>query len=190
MKNALLIFVNSLAPVPASTPFSPHPRLYFPLVQQRRWYNIFQHSLHVLNEVYFLLFDQPVNQRRLYNDYTTCLNVTDAWNTLGSGCTIVAGSLMTFETHWVVVGQTSLVTRYSIASHKPPNRKLSNMYWTIAEAKGESLDKIKPCHFVYTLKCLSIGTPKIINFPFVSNGKLMFLGVPIFKHIVMRLYSA
>ena len=24
------------------------------------------------------------------------------------------------------------------------------------------------------LKCLSIGTPKIINFPFVSNGKLMF----------------
>ena len=25
-----------------------------------------------------------------------------------------------------------------------------------------------------TLKCLSIGTPKIINFPFVSNGKLIF----------------
>ena len=24
-----------------------------------------------------------------------------------------------------------------------------------------------------TLKCFSIGTPKIINFPFVSNGKLM-----------------
>ena len=24
-----------------------------------------------------------------------------------------------------------------------------------------------------TLKCLSIGTPKIINFPFVSDGKLM-----------------
>ena len=24
-----------------------------------------------------------------------------------------------------------------------------------------------------TLKCLRIGTPKIINFPFVSNGKLM-----------------
>ena len=41
-----------------------------------------------------------------------------------------------------------------------------------------------------TLKCLSIGTPKIINFPFVSNGILIFLGVPIFKHIVMRLYSA
>ena len=24
-----------------------------------------------------------------------------------------------------------------------------------------------------TLKCLSIGTPKTINFPFVSNGKIM-----------------
>ena len=32
--------------------------------------------------------------------------------------------------------------------------------------------------------CLSIGTPKIINFPFVPNGKLSILGVPIFiKHI-------
>ena len=41
-----------------------------------------------------------------------------------------------------------------------------------------------------TLKCLSIGTPKIFNFPFVSNGKLMFLGIPIIKHIVIRLYSA
>ena len=29
-----------------------------------------------------------------------------------------------------------------------------------------------------TLKCLSIGTPKIINFPFVSNGKLMFFRGP------------
>ena len=25
---------------------------------------------------------------------------------------------------------------------------------------------------IYSLKCLSIGTPKTINFPFVSNGKL------------------
>ena len=30
----------------------------------------------------------------------------------------------------------------------------------------------------YTLKCLSIGTPKIINFPFVSNGKLMIFRCP------------
>ena len=33
-----------------------------------------------------------------------------------------------------------------------------------------------------TLKCLRIGTPKTINFPFVPNGKLMMIGVPIFKH--------
>ena len=30
--------------------------------------------------------------------------------------------------------------------------------------------------------CLKTGTPKIINFPFGTNGKLMVLGVPIFKH--------
>ena len=35
-----------------------------------------------------------------------------------------------------------------------------------------------------TLKCLSIGTPKIINFPFVSNGKLTVLCVPVFNHII------
>ena len=29
-----------------------------------------------------------------------------------------------------------------------------------------------------TLKCLSIGTPKIINFPFVSNGKLIVFRCP------------
>ena len=29
-----------------------------------------------------------------------------------------------------------------------------------------------------TLKCLSIGTPKAINFPFVSNEKLMFFRRP------------
>ena len=30
--------------------------------------------------------------------------------------------------------------------------------------------------------CSDIGTPKIINFPFGTNGKLMVLGVPILKH--------
>ena len=44
-----------------------------------------------------------------------------------------------------------------------------------------------PIDITYTLKCLSIGTPKTINFPFVSHGKLMVLGVPIFKYIIMRL---
>ena len=33
-----------------------------------------------------------------------------------------------------------------------------------------------PC--MYTLKCLRIGTPKAINFPFVSNGKLMVFRCP------------
>ena len=32
--------------------------------------------------------------------------------------------------------------------------------------------------FCYTLKCLSIGTPKTIDFPFVSNGKLMVFRCP------------
>ena len=41
--------------------------------------------------------------------------------------------------------------------------------------------------FQSTLKCLSIETPKTINFPFVPNGKFMAIGVPIFEHIVIRL---
>ena len=32
--------------------------------------------------------------------------------------------------------------------------------------------------FVITLKCLSIGTPKTNNFPFVSNEKLMIFMSP------------
>ena len=31
---------------------------------------------------------------------------------------------------------------------------------------------------INTLKCLSIGTPKIIKFSFVSNGKLMVFRCP------------
>ena len=34
-----------------------------------------------------------------------------------------------------------------------------------------------------SLYTVSTGMPLTINFPFVPNGKLMFLGVPIFKHI-------
>ena len=33
--------------------------------------------------------------------------------------------------------------------------------------------------------CLNIGTPKILNFPFVPNGKLIILGVPILKHFTV-----
>ena len=43
---------------------------------------------------------------------------------------------------------------------------------------------------IITLKCLYIGTPKTINFPFVPNGKLMILGVPILEHITIRLKCA
>ena len=31
--------------------------------------------------------------------------------------------------------------------------------------------------------CLNTGTPKIINFPFETNGKLMILCISIFKRI-------
>ena len=34
----------------------------------------------------------------------------------------------------------------------------------------------------------SIGTPKTTNFPFVPNGKLLVLGVPIFKNIRVRVH--
>ena len=35
--------------------------------------------------------------------------------------------------------------------------------------------------FVDTLKCLCIGTPKIINFPFASNGKSIVITCPIIQ---------
>ena len=48
--------------------------------------------------------------------------------------------------------------------------------------------------FIYciTLMCLNIGTPKILTFPFVPNGKLItgILGVPILKHITVILINA
>ena len=37
-------------------------------------------------------------------------------------------------------------------------------------------NKVYP--YIATLKCLSIGTTKIINFPFVSNGKFMVFMCP------------
>ena len=37
---------------------------------------------------------------------------------------------------------------------------------------------ITVCEYSFTLKCLSIGTPKAINFPFVSNEKLMIFWCP------------
>ena len=37
-------------------------------------------------------------------------------------------------------------------------------------------------HYSLIIMCSDIGTPKTINFPFGTNGKLMVLGVPILKH--------
>ena len=43
--------------------------------------------------------------------------------------------------------------------------------------------KLRFARIRHTLKCLSIGTPKIINFPFVSNGKFMIFTCPnIYAH--------
>ena len=39
----------------------------------------------------------------------------------------------------------------------------------------------------YILKCLSIGTRKTINFPFVLTGNSMAIDIPIYKHITNRL---
>ena len=38
------------------------------------------------------------------------------------------------------------------------------------------------------LTCLSIGTSKTTDFPFVSNGKSLILSVPIFKHIRVQVF--
>ena len=42
-------------------------------------------------------------------------------------------------------------------------------------------------HIQYPI-VLTIETPEPINFPFVPNGKIIVLGVPIFKHI--RLFQS
>ena len=42
----------------------------------------------------------------------------------------------------------------------------------------------------YPIKCLSIGTPKSLIFHFFQMENSWLLRVPIFKHIIMRLYSA
>ena len=37
-------------------------------------------------------------------------------------------------------------------------------------------------YYSLILMCLNIGTPKNHHFPFVTNGNVVVLGVPIFKH--------
>ena len=50
-------------------------------------------------------------------------------------------------------------------------------------ASGEKVEFFLPLQYkvVYTLKCLSIGTP---NTSVCSKWKMMVLGVPVFKHII------
>ena len=58
---------------------------------------------------------------------------------------------------------------------------LSIYHEKTAEKKKKKEKKEKQTQFcsnLLTLKCLSIGTPKAINFPFVSNEKLMFFRCP------------
>ena len=52
----------------------------------------------------------------------------------------------------------------------------SKRLWTVsAKAKSDAQSQQK---VNITLECLSIGTPKAINFPFVLNEKLMFFRCP------------
>ena len=39
----------------------------------------------------------------------------------------------------------------------------------------------------HTQKYLRIGTPHTTTFPFLPNGKQWLLGVPIFKHAIIKL---
>ena len=55
--------------------------------------------------------------------------------------------------------------------------------WTVKYGRQESVESLledyQVCFIVrFTLMCLSIGTPKIINFPFVPNGKFIILRCP------------
>ena len=76
---------------------------------------------------------------------------------------------------------------FNICFHE--DRKQSNIMFISNEGFQQYFFTVYFENLLYdnTLKCLSIGTPKAINFPLVSNEKFMFLGVPVFKHIVMRL---
>ena len=58
---------------------------------------------------------------------------------------------------------------------RPPYSNNSRPTVLAVGADGDCLDGFFLSHI--TLKYLSIGTPKAINFPFVSNEKLMFFKV-------------
>ena len=57
--------------------------------------------------------------------------------------------------------------------------KLTFFYRFVFALNYQTSNKIYLNNGIYgTLKCLSIGTLKAINFPFVSNEKLMFFRCP------------
>ena len=66
---------------------------------------------------------------------------------------------------WSQWGFGAKMTSYQRRCHPPP----PSTYRLLQE---------RICSVRATLKCLSIGTPKAINFPVFPNQKLIFLGVP------------
>ena len=75
--------------------------------------------------------------------------------------------------------QMSSYTLKCLSIGTPKNNKFSICSkWKIHYFKvSQNLGRVQPHYNV-----LDIGTPKNINFPFETNGKLMILGVPILKH--------
>ena len=57
--------------------------------------------------------------------------------------------------------------------------------WRLKKVKCEDPDQSVLIHrllkYLHVLKCLSIGTPKTINCPFVPNGKLIVFRYPKIK---------
>ena len=54
----------------------------------------------------------------------------------------------------------------------------------------ETIDSVKSRAQRPAIMCLKIGTPNTINFPFVTNGKLMVLGFSILSHIRVGRYQS
>ena len=81
----------------------------------------------------------------------------------------------------LTAGTTYDVTITAIR-HNRKSQERRDTFTTEVERKSQHLSIIYP-------KVLSIGTPETINFPFVPNGKLMGLGIPIFRHNYCR-YSS
>ena len=65
-----------------------------------------------------------------------------------------------------LIGKCALIRSNTVVENRgKKKRKWLCCFTSELQIKGRIMD---------TLKCLSIGTPKAINFPFVSNEKLKF----------------